>query len=249
MSVQASSNYHAHAQSVDPTEITSSDPNAEVLRRLRDNHPELRALCIVQSNPKNRLDYFVLQEGDDLERLGCLIGSNTVLIGLYIEDLPGYRVQITALVKGIGQNKSIRELGIEGDLGEAVLTALSATLRSKSCSLITASVHNIPLGEGVALDASSVSNAHRSNHTLRVIWYRSLPRSNYPQDDVEQQLSASSVACFDYYKFVRSMPGEAIDGYRHSSHKKRIGHYFILMCTLVLICLLGAFLLLRSRSV
>ena len=45
------------------------------------------------------------------------------------------------------------------------------------------------------------------------------------------------------YTFVRSMPDEAIDGYsRHSSHKERkvnlLGRTFILMCTLVLLCLL-----------
>ena len=46
------------------------------------------------------------------------------------------------------------------------------------------------------------------------------------------------------YKFVRSMPLEAIDGYRsYSSRKKEkfdlLGRNFTVMCTLVLLCLLN----------
>ena len=48
MGVRASSYYDAHAQTVNLTEITSSDNNAEILRRLRDDDPKLAQLLTIQ---------------------------------------------------------------------------------------------------------------------------------------------------------------------------------------------------------
>jgi hypothetical protein len=139
--------YDAHAQSVDLTEITSSDNNAEILEQLRDD--ELTSLWICQ-HANNWVDAFFVQEGDDLGWLGYFIGRSTVLDALYITDAPEDedRERIAALVIGIEQSKSIRELGICGD--HNVLSSLSAMLQSESCCLTLLELNDIPFGDDAA---------------------------------------------------------------------------------------------------
>ncbi|KAL7448570.1 hypothetical protein ACHAWC_000736, partial [Mediolabrus comicus] len=165
MGVQASSYYQAHAQSVDLNEITSSDHNAKILRRLRDN--ELTSLSI-QQHDDDVFDKFVVQEGDDLGWLGYFIERNKVLTVLFIEDLPGYREQITALVRGIELNRSIRALHIFGDLGEAVLSSLSTVLQSESCSLTSLALRSIPLGDDTA---AALADALKGNKSLKYLYF------------------------------------------------------------------------------
>ena len=175
MGVRASKSYYdAHAQTVDLDDITSSDRNAEILRRLRDNDPKLARLSITQDDFfGNRLVYdFVVQEGDDLEWLGYFIGRNTKLRSLRINDLPEYREQITALVRGIEQNRSIRNLYIYGDHlsgGESVLSSLSTMLQSESCSLTSLSLGNIRL---VSDDAAvALADALKGNKSLKSLYF------------------------------------------------------------------------------
>ena len=146
MGVQASSYYDERALSLNLDEITSSDHNAKILRRLRDNDPYFLRLSIIQHDDDVfGEDYaFVVGEGDDLGWLGYFIGRNTKLHNLDITDMPEDREQITALFRGIEQNRSIQYLYIEGDdLGESVLSSLSAILRSKSCSLTSLDLFRI----------------------------------------------------------------------------------------------------------
>ncbi|KAL7454580.1 hypothetical protein ACHAWC_007179 [Mediolabrus comicus] len=162
--------YDAHAQSVDPTEITSSDENAEILRRLRDNDPELGdsdGLWIDQHDYDNsQFDYFVIQEGDDLGWLGYFIERCTVLTTLII-ILPEDREQITALFRGIEQSKSIQNLDICGDhvFGEAVLSSVSAMIQSECCSLTHLELddENFPRGDDVAV---ALADALKGNKSL-----------------------------------------------------------------------------------
>jgi hypothetical protein len=163
--------YDERAQSVDPTEITSSDENAEILRRLRDNDPELGdsdGLWIAQHDDydNSQFDYFVIQEGDDLGWLGYFIGRNTTLTTLII-ILPEDREQITGLFRGIERKKSIGDLEICGDhvFGEAVLSSVSTMIQSECCSLTHLELddENFPLGDDVAV---ALANALKGNKSL-----------------------------------------------------------------------------------
>ena len=79
-----------------------------------------------------------------------------MLTGLFITDLPEDidREQITALVRGIEQSRSIRELGICGD--HNVLSSLFTMLRSESCCLTSLSINNIPLVDDAAAALADV---------------------------------------------------------------------------------------------
>jgi hypothetical protein len=188
MGVQASRSYYdAQSQRVNLTEITSSDPNAKILRRLRNNDPELARLSIIQHDDdafgrlvifehwirmsgvdmqhESAACTFVVGDGDDLGWLGYFVGRNTKLRSLRINDLPGYREQITALFRGIEQNRSITELCIDVDrLGESVLSSLSALLQSESCSLTSLQLESIPLGDDAA---AALADALKGNKSLK----------------------------------------------------------------------------------
>ncbi len=215
MTLQQTSYYDAHVQTLDLNDITSSDDNAEILRRLRDNDPKLPWLCIRQH----------VNADTDLGWLGYFIGRNTKLRSLYILDMPEYyREQIAALFRGIEQSRSIQKLSIEGDdLGESVLNSMSALLRSESCSLTSLELFSISFSDDVAValadalkgnksltrlffksealtldgwsafskllcDTSSVSNTYLSNHTLTYIGDRQVPH------EVRQLLALNELA-------------------------------------------------------
>ena len=142
--LRALSYYDEHAQNVDLDDITSSVNNAEILQMLRDDDPGLSDLWITQQH--NFEDAFFLQGGNDLGWLGYFIGRNTKLRNLRIYCT--YMQQITALLRGIEQSKSIRELDICGD--HNVLSFLSAMLQSERCCLTSLSLNNIPLNDDAA---------------------------------------------------------------------------------------------------
>jgi hypothetical protein len=172
--LRPTSYYDERAETVDLAEITSSDDNAEILRRLRDNDPDLAWLSIRRHDDDvfGLDNYFVVREGDDLERLGDLIGRNKVLRRLYIYDMPEYRERITALFIGIELNRSIQNLDICGDyLGESVLSSLSAMLRSESCSLTTLlfSFRN-SFSDDMAV---ALADALKGNKSLKILYFSS----------------------------------------------------------------------------
>jgi hypothetical protein len=156
--------YDERAHSVDLTQITSSDNNAEILEQL--HYDELTTLWIIGEQDDFRVDAFYLQEGDDLGWLGYFIGRSTVLRNLYIihvhEDED--RGRIAALVRGIAQNISIRELGICGD--HNVLSSLSAMLQSESCCLTFLELNNIPFGDDAAEALADVLKGCKSLTSL-----------------------------------------------------------------------------------
>ena len=160
--------YDGRAQTVDLTDITSSDNNAKILRRLRNNDPKLRVLDIRRfGNGIYYRNYFVVGVGDDLGWLGYFIGRNTMLTELCIHDMPEDRdrEQTTALLRGIEQNRSITRLFIVRDpLGESVLSFLSAILRSKSCSLTTLwlELGDVPFGDDMAVALADALNGNKS---------------------------------------------------------------------------------------
>lgn len=166
--------YDGRAQTVDLTDITSSDNNVDILRRLRNNDPELTSLCIYEDDFENsEFDYFVVQEGNDLGWLGYFLGRNTMLTELCIHDMPGDRDRITALVRGIEQNRSIARLSIVRDpLGDSVLSFLSSILRSKSCSLTTLCLKlgNTRVSDEVAV---ALADALKDNKSLKQLCFDS----------------------------------------------------------------------------
>ena len=139
MGVQASSYYDAHAQSVDLTEITSSNHNAWILRRLRDNDPEMDMLWIEQVQQDDAWDGdsdFVVGDGDDLGWLGYFIGRNTTLLDLYIYDLPEDKRRILAFIRELVSNRSLMSLNISTNLGEG-FQSLDSLLKNGSLIEIT----------------------------------------------------------------------------------------------------------------
>ena len=185
MGVWASSLYNAYAHTLNLTDITSSDNNAKILRRLHDNDPKLRSLYIRRfGNGIYYRNCFVVGVGDDLMWLGYFIGRNKVLteLHIHIHDMPGYREQIATLVKGIEQNRSILHISIKtyGDLGEAedhFLSSLSAMIQSESCSLTSLYLYNIPLGDEVAV---ALADALKGNKSLKRLVFSFLSREQIP---------------------------------------------------------------------
>jgi hypothetical protein len=157
---------------VDLNDITSDYQNAEILRMLRDNDPELRHLNIQQH--EGVVYTFVVGDGDDLGWLEYFIGRSTVLDVLCISDTPEDRVQIAALVRGIAQNISIRHLSIYpsiygylGEAGDHLLSSLPTVLQSESCCLTSLALRSIPLGDDTAV---ALADALKGNKSLKYLY-------------------------------------------------------------------------------
>ena len=111
--------YEARARDVNLESITSSERNALVLEKLRDNDDSMKWMAIVDIDPD--VHTFVVQEGDDLGWLGYFIGKSTVLESLSLHHLPGDK----SFGQGLALNQSIQELHLCEDLGKAGFQTLA----------------------------------------------------------------------------------------------------------------------------
>eukprot|EP00984_Skeletonema_dohrnii_P016359 scaffold7259_cov77-Skeletonema_dohrnii-CCMP3373.AAC.1 len=108
--------YEEQAASIKLEEITSSENNAMILRRLRDGDDKLRHLSLGSQGWSK----FHIGEGNDLGWLGYFIGKSVKLYSLDIWDFPvyeGVEQQIHAFMDGIARNQSIRKI-ITSSLGD-----------------------------------------------------------------------------------------------------------------------------------
>jgi hypothetical protein len=109
--------YEANAFYVRLQDMTSSEGNANIIKRLRDGDDNLERLFLVRA-PLLSSDNFTIREGDDLGWLGYFIGKSR-LQDLYIWYLPegeGGEL-IDAFIEGIARNQYIRILHLDGDTG------------------------------------------------------------------------------------------------------------------------------------
>jgi len=122
--------YEENAASIKLEEITSSEDNAIILRRLRDGDDKLRHLTLGSQG----LTKFHIGQGNDLGWLGYFIGKSVILLSLDIWDFPvyeGVEQQIHAFMDGIARNQSIRKISTS-NLGNYGSTAIVRALGSWS---------------------------------------------------------------------------------------------------------------------
>eukprot|EP00984_Skeletonema_dohrnii_P021968 scaffold11082_cov74-Skeletonema_dohrnii-CCMP3373.AAC.5 len=125
--------YDALVQNVNLGDITSSEHNANILRQLRDGHPDWnKTLYIIDSEIEGDTDEFIVGAGDDLGWLGYFIGRSVVLKALHIHVLPEEREQLVAFMRGVAHNQSITELIIRTDLGDQGFGSLGCFLRKNN---------------------------------------------------------------------------------------------------------------------
>ena len=122
--------YEENSASIKLEEITSSEDNAIILRRLRDGDDKLRHLTLGSQG----LTKFHIGQGNDLGWLGYFIGKSVKLLSLDIWDFPvyeGVEQQIHAFMDGIARNQSIRKISTS-NLGNYGSTAIVRALGSWS---------------------------------------------------------------------------------------------------------------------
>ncbi|KAK1732245.1 leucine-rich repeat protein [Skeletonema marinoi] len=115
MDVQDCKYYEARAKDVNLEDITSSEQNAAILARLRDNDLTFTAISI-EDGPQVESD-FVVREGDSMGWLGYFVGRSKQVETLSIYSFPD-SLNIDAFLRGLGHNRSIQSLHINIDLGE-----------------------------------------------------------------------------------------------------------------------------------
>ncbi len=118
--VEERPDYDALAQDINLEDITSCEHNANILRKLRDGDPLSKQLYIMdreyeEADPDE--DFFI-DEGDDLGWLGHFIGRSEVLQDLQIWHLPEGGDQIISFFEGMSQNRSIKGLVINCEIGD-----------------------------------------------------------------------------------------------------------------------------------
>ncbi len=131
--------YDARVSDVNLEEITSSMHNANILRThcdslfpCCDEQPHFRykmSLCAEEEEDELEDFHFVLREGDHLGWLGYFIGKSKYLDTLSIFALPEEKERFDALMEGVTRNKSITQLLIGTDLGDAGYQELGRLFR------------------------------------------------------------------------------------------------------------------------
>eukprot|EP00984_Skeletonema_dohrnii_P012864 scaffold5252_cov72-Skeletonema_dohrnii-CCMP3373.AAC.1 len=174
--------YDALVQNINLADITSSEHNANILRTLRDGHPDWnKTLHILEDEFDEDIDEeFIVEEGDDLGWLGYFIGMSEELEALHVHYLPEEREQVDALVRGVTHNQSITELSIQTDLGDEGFGSLGCFLQ-KNNSL----THLI--FEGFHVDTEC---GHNIAMALEQCRHNSLSRFELDQNNISEEAFA-----------------------------------------------------------
>eukprot|EP00984_Skeletonema_dohrnii_P001057 scaffold329_cov92-Skeletonema_dohrnii-CCMP3373.AAC.8 len=134
MDVQDCEYYEARAKDVNLEDITSSEQNAAILARLRDNDPTFTSISI-EDRPQDESD-FVVHEGDSMGWLGYFVGRSKQVKELHIFSFPD-NLKIDAFLRGLGHNRSIQSLHINIDLGEHLQSLCSFLRHNNNLSDLT----------------------------------------------------------------------------------------------------------------
>ncbi|KAK1734035.1 leucine-rich repeat protein [Skeletonema marinoi] len=144
MDLQDYEYYEARAEDVKLEDITSSQQNADILERLRDNDPKFTYITYIYiAETVDDGGDFVIREGDNLGWLGYFIGRSKQVKTLYIDYFPD-NLNIDAFYGGLGHNRSIESLCISTDIGED-FKSLGPLLRNNS-SLRVLTFSNFDIG-------------------------------------------------------------------------------------------------------
>ena len=114
MDVQDYEYFEERAKDVILQDITSSQHNANILRRLRHNDPEFTSLSINDDYDDDDDWDFIVDEGDHMGWLGYFVGGSTLLEELFIYNFPGSSLKVDAFLRRLGHNRSIQQLHILG---------------------------------------------------------------------------------------------------------------------------------------
>jgi Ran GTPase-activating protein (RanGAP) involved in mRNA processing and transport len=185
--------YEAHAKTISTIldKITSSDNNADIIQRLRDNDPTFDYLQISGDNDYNDENYdFSINEGDNLGWLGYYVGNSHTLKHLWIESLPetiGVN-RFGAFIEGLNRNRSIETLYIGADLGSASFRQMGDFFRNNNLrELSFGSMDNIGI-ESARSIAFMLSQCQQSN--LQIL---SLEESNASEEVLAEIVAAISM--------------------------------------------------------
>ena len=119
--------YEARARDVNLESITS-EHNALILEKLRNNDDSFKEMGIVGADYEDWIDEddFEVEQGDNVGWLGHFIGKSTRLESLFLHHLPGD----DSFRQGLAQNKSIQQLYIYTDLRKAGFQSLAPFLQN-----------------------------------------------------------------------------------------------------------------------
>eukprot|EP00985_Skeletonema_marinoi_P025874 scaffold19439_cov145-Skeletonema_marinoi.AAC.1 len=125
--------YDALVQNINLGDITSSEHNANILRKLRDGNPCWnKTLYILEDEIDGDIDEFIIRTGDDLGWLGYFIGRSEVIEALEVQYLSEEGEQVDAFMRGVACNQSITELSIKTDLNVQGFKNLGLFLRNNN---------------------------------------------------------------------------------------------------------------------
>ena len=128
--------YEAHAKDVKIEDITSDEYNTVLLAGLRDNNdPDFTYISITTSNTGQAYE-FEVREGDHLGWLGYFVGRSKQLKNIHIESFPENSKHLNEFFRGLGQNRTIRNIQIGVDLEENFQSLVPFLTNNKSLRVL-----------------------------------------------------------------------------------------------------------------
>ena len=158
-------NYAALADTVKIEDITSDEPNQEILRKLKNNDESFDKLYIL-SDATETNEYIPI-DGEDIGWLGYYIGQNTNLQGLYFYET----IDNESFFKEMCCNTTIKNVhfnGINVLVGQVI--SMLGTFFKNNHNLIEIKIEDCDLGaDGIRQLSLAIGNCNKSLSTFEFV--------------------------------------------------------------------------------
>ena len=171
MEEEYNNKFDALASTIKIEDISSDELNQEILRRLKDNDPDLEYLCISGDDQLPDENDFYPDNGEALGWLGYYIGKSITVDTLYIKTVPSPSCNdgVEEFRREMGRNKSIRSICFGGNLLDGKIFYMLDSFFRNNNNLIGIEVRDWDMGVECVRQLSLALGSCSNNRSLKRI--------------------------------------------------------------------------------
>ena len=163
--------YDALASTIKIEDISSDELNQEILRRFKDNDPDLEYLCISGDDQLPDENDFYPDNGEAWGWLGYYIGKSITVDTLYIKTVPSPSCNdgVEDFHREMGRNKSIRSICFGGNLLDGKIFYMLDSFFRNNNNLTGIEVRDCDMGVECVRQLSLALGSCSNNRSLKRI--------------------------------------------------------------------------------